>query len=234
MRLFPDIHHVDGVACNVYIIDEPDGLTLIDAGMPGAVKRILGAVASLGREPREVKRILVTHQHIDHIGGLAAIADATGAEIWAHPTDTPAIEGRARRDAPHGPLGLVFRTAFFPRLRPAKITHTAVEGDVTPVLSGEGGLQVIETPGHTMGHISFYLPSRRLLFAGDAVRESGGRILPPPAMVTYDMPLAIQSARKLAEMSVDICLPGHGSPVTSEAQAQFATPAMAPNVRVRS
>lgn len=234
MQLFPDIHQVDGVTCNVYIIDEPDGLTLIDTGMPGAVKNILNAITALGKEPRAVRRILVTHQHIDHIGGLATLVEATGAETWAHPQDAPAIEGRARREAPRGPLGLVFRAALFPRLRPATISHAAVEGDVLPVLSGEGGLQVIETHGHTMGHISFYLPARKLLIAGDAVRESGGRILPPPTMVSYDMPLALQSARKLAEMSMKACLPGHGAPVTAGAQARFVIPGMAPNVRVGS
>lgn len=225
MRVFPDIHQVDGVTCNVYIIEEPDGLTIIDAGMPGAVSRILAAIAALGHEPRAVRRILLTHQHVDHIGGLAALVAASGAETWAHPRDTPAIEGRGPREAPHGPLGLVFRAALFPRLRPATITHAAVEGDVLPALSGEGGLRVIETPGHTMGHISFYLPARKLLFAGDAVRESGGRINPPPAMVSFDMPLALQSARTLAGLEVEACLPGHGAAIATGAATRFVIPA---------
>lgn len=230
MRIFPDIHQVDGVSCNVYIIEEPDGLTIIDAGMPGAVSRILAAIGASGREPGEVRRILLTHQHVDHIGGLAALVAASGAETWAHPRDTPAIEGGGPREAPHGLLGMVFRTTLFPRLRAAAINHAAEEGDVIPAMSGEGGLQVIYTPGHTMGHISFYLPVRKLLFAGDAVRESGGRINPPPAMVTLDMPLALQSARKLAAMEVEACLPGHGAPIISGAGARFAIPAEAVGV----
>lgn len=225
MRIFSDIHQVDGVTCNVFVIEEPDGLTVIDAGMSGAASRILAAIAALGREPRDVRRVLLTHQHLDHIGGLAALVAATGAETWAHPRDTPAIEGRGPREAPHGPLGFVFRAALFPRLRPATITHAAVAGDVIPALSGEGGLRVIETPGHTMGHISFYSPGRKLLFAGDAVRESGGRIKPPPAMVTFDMPLALQSARALAAMEVEACLPGHGAAMATGAGARFAIPA---------
>ena len=225
MRVFSDIHLVDGVSCNVYIIVEPEGVTIVDAGMPGAEKRILAALQTIGRSPRDVRHILVTHQHVDHIGGLAALVEATGAETWAHPGDTPAIEGRAQREAPHGPLGLVFRAALFPRLRPATITHTVGERAVVPVLSGEGGLQVVETLGHTMGHISFYLPRRKLLFAGDAVRTERGRILPPPAMVSYDMPLALQSVRKLAAMDIAACLPGHGAPVTQGAQALLAAQA---------
>lgn len=222
MHVFPDIHQVDGVSCNVYIIVEPSGLTIVDAGMPGAEKRILDALRAIDRTPRDVRHILLTHQHVDHIGGLAALVEATGAETWAHPADAPAIEGRARREAPHGPLGLIFRTALFPRLRAATITHTVGDGATLPVLSAEGGLQVVETLGHTMGHISFYLPARKLLFAGDAVRTQNGRILPPPSMVTYDMSLALQSVRKLAALDIEACLPGHGAPVTVGARALVA------------
>lgn len=223
MRVFPDVHLVDGVSCNVYIIVEPDGLTIVDAGMPGAEKRVFDAVRMIGREPRDVRHILLTHQHVDHIGGLAALMEASGAESWAHPGDTPAIEGRARRESPHGALGLVFRTVFFPRLRTASITHTVGEGATLPALSGEGGLQVIETPGHTAGHISFYLPARKLLFAGDALRTQRGRILPPPAMLSLDMPQTLESVRKLAAMDIEACLPGHGAPVTAGTHALLAS-----------
>ena len=89
MQIFPDVHQVDGVDCNVYIITEPDGLTIVDAGLPGAPKRILAAIAALGHSPRDVHHILLTHQHVDHIGGLARLAAATGAETWASGGDTP-------------------------------------------------------------------------------------------------------------------------------------------------
>ena len=233
MRVSPDIYRVDHVSCNVYIIVEPDGLTIVDAGMPGAVQRILAAITSMGRGPRDVRRILLTHQHVDHIGGLAALVQATGAETWAHPGDIPAIEGRARREAPHGLLGMAFRMAFFPRLRPATITHAASAGAVVPTLSGEGGLEVIETPGHTVGHISFYLPGRRLLFAGDAARTQRGQILPPPAVLSHDMPQALQSVRTLAEMDIEACLPGHGAPVMVGAKGLLAAHAARVEARAR-
>lgn len=230
MRVFPDIHRVDSVSCNVYIITEPDGLSIIDAGMPGAEKRILAAVAALGRTPRDVRHILLTHQHVDHIGALAALAQATGATTWASVGDTPAIEGRARREAPHGALGPIFRVAFFTRLRPGVITQVVREGETLPILSAEGGLRVIETPGHTVGHISFYLPTRRLLFAGDAVRASKGRLALSPAMLNYDTAMALQSVRTLAALEMDACLPGHGAPVTSGAQALLAAISAAPSL----
>lgn len=221
MQIFPDIHLVDGVVCNVYIITEPGGLTIIDAGMPGAHKRILAAIHDLGYALSDVRRILLTHQHVDHIGGLAALTQSARAETWASAADALAIEGKARREAPHGPLGLVFRTVLFPGLRLARITHTAHADDTIPTLEAEGGLRVVETPGHTMGHLSFYLPGRRLLFAGDAARSERGRILPPPAMVTYDMRRALASFRALADLEIEALLPGHGAPITTEAQQRM-------------
>jgi glyoxylase-like metal-dependent hydrolase (beta-lactamase superfamily II) len=228
MRIFPDIYQLDGTDCNVYVIVESAGLTLIDTGLPWLTKRVLAGIQALGHSPQEVRHILLTHQHIDHVGGLAALAHVTGAETWAHPTDAPAIEGRATREAPHGAIGLLFRTVLLPRLRPAPINHLVSEGETLPVLSAEGGLRVLETPGHTMGHIAFYLPARKLLIAGDAVRSEGGKLTPPPAVYTLDMPLALQSVRKLAALDIDACLPGHGEPVTSGAQALLAAIGAAP------
>ncbi|HET9112101.1 MAG TPA: MBL fold metallo-hydrolase [Ktedonobacterales bacterium] len=230
MQIFPDIHRVDGVSCNVYIITEPDGLTVVDTGMPGADRRILAAIGALGRSPRDVRHILLTHQHVDHIGGLAALAHATGAKTWASAGDTPAIEGRAERESPHGPLGVVFRTVFFSRLRPAAIGAVVREGDTLPVLSGEGGIRVVETPGHTVGHVSFYLPARRLLFAGDAVRSGSGRLAVPPTMLNLDTSMAVRSVGKLAALDVDACLPGHGAPVLTGAQALLTASAGAPSL----
>jgi glyoxylase-like metal-dependent hydrolase (beta-lactamase superfamily II) len=228
MQVCPDVHLVDGVSCNVYIITEPDGLTIVDAGLPGAQKRILAAVGALGRSPRDVRRILLTHQHVDHIGALAALAAETGAETWASAGDTPAIAGRARREAPHGLLGPIFRLAFFTRLAPATIAHIVYEGDSLPVFGSEGGLRVIETPGHTAGHICFCLPARKLLFAGDAVRASNGGLALSPHMLNLDTAQALQSVRKLAAMDIAACLPGHGAPVTTGAQALLAATANQP------
>ncbi len=226
MRIFSDIHLVDGVVCNVYIITEPDGLTVVDAGVPGAEKRILAAIAQLGYAPRDVRRILLTHQHFDHVGGLSGLVAATGAETgaetWASAGDADAIEGKARREAPHGALGLVFRGFLLPRVRRVTVARRLSEGETVPALAGEGGLRVIETPGHTMGHIAFYLPTRRLLLAGDAVRAEGQRLAPPPPIFNADTPLALKSVARLAALDVEAVLPGHGAPLIHGAGAELA------------
>lgn len=230
MRVVSDIYRVDGVTCNVYLLDAPEGVTIVDSGMPGAARRILAAVEALGRAPRDVRHLIITHQHVDHIGALAELARATGAETWAGAGDTPAIEGRARREAPHGALGLIFRLVFFSRLAPASVAHVVREGDTLPIFGAEGGLRVIETPGHTAGHVSIYLPARRLLFAGDAVRASKGGLALSPRMLNLDTSQALQSVRKLASMEIESCLPGHGAPVIVGARALLTAAAGEPVV----
>ena len=121
---------------------------------------------------------------------------ASGAEVWAHPLDTPAIEGTGKRDTPKGPLGLVFNMFIIPRLRSVKVTHPLSDGETLPILASEGGLRVVATPGHTFGHISLYLAARKLLFAGDVLRHSGEKIVPSPAMFNRDQAQALRQLRR--------------------------------------
>src|SRR5215471_16704258 len=122
-ELTPGIHRIDTGASNAYLIADEAGLALVDTGLPGSGKKILAQIGALGRRPEEITRIILTHQHPDHIGGAADLVAATSAEVWAHPLDTPAIEGTGKRDAPKGPLGLLFSMMINPRLRPVKVTR---------------------------------------------------------------------------------------------------------------
>ncbi len=218
---------MEGVSCNVYLIIEPDGLTLVDSGLPGAQKRILAAAQALGHAPGDVRRILLTHQHIDHVGGAPALVKATGAEVYAPVGDTPAIEGKAPREKPSGPVGMIFTVMMALQLRPTMVNHQMQAGEALPVFASEGGLQVVATPGHTVGHVSFYLPSRKLLFAGDALRHADGKVAPPPPLFTHDMPQALRSLAALAALKIEASLPGHGAPILADAGEQIARLAQA-------
>ncbi len=222
MELTPDIHLVDGVTCNVYLILEPDGVTILDSGLPGAHTRILALLQSLGHASGDVRRIVFTHQHIDHIGGAPALVKATGAEIYAPVGDTPAIEGKAKRERPRGPLGLAFAVMIALQLRPTTVNHQVAGGETLPVFASEGGLQVVATPGHTVGHVSYYLPARRLLFAGDAYRHADGKVTPSPKMFNHDTPQAMRSLASLCALDVEMSLPGHGAPILHDANRLIA------------
>jgi glyoxylase-like metal-dependent hydrolase (beta-lactamase superfamily II) len=223
MELLPGIHLVDGVTSNVYLIVEESGLAVVDSGMPGSGTKILEYVGKLGRSPQSLRYILLTHQHPDHVGGAAALARATGAEVVAHPLDAPAIAGQAPREMPRNALvAAAFSMLITPRLQAVAVGHSVEDGETLPVLASEGGLRVVGTPGHTRGQIAFYLPGRRALFAGDAYAHRGGGVVPPPAMFTHDMAEAKRSMAALAQMEIEASLPGHGQPILKEARGRVA------------
>lgn len=219
MQLEPDIHLVDGVNSNTYLIADSDGLTIIDTGMPGSAKGILAYIQKLGHQPGDLKRILLTHQHIDHVGGAAELARQTGAEVWAHPLDTPAIEGKAQREAPHGVVGILFRLVLLPRIQAVPVTRTVYGEETLPVLADAGGLRVIETHGHTKGQVSFYNPGRRILFAGDAYMHGSGTMKVPMNMLNLDTNETRKSFARLKTLDVEASYPGHGKPISHGAGA---------------
>jgi glyoxylase-like metal-dependent hydrolase (beta-lactamase superfamily II) len=218
MELQPDIHVVDGVNCNVYVILEADGLTLIDTGIPGSDKKVVAYLERIGRSLRDVRRIVLTHQHPDHIGNLATLVAASGAETFADPLDTPAIDGTGPRELPTSPImRFMMQTLFIRRIKPVTIQRQVREGETLPVLASDGGLQVIETHGHTVGHISLYLPGRRLLFVGDVYGHSNGDVSMTPKMFNHDTPQTLRSMAKLATFDIEASLPGHGAPILTGA-----------------
>jgi glyoxylase-like metal-dependent hydrolase (beta-lactamase superfamily II) len=191
--------------------------------LPGSEQKILAYLRALGKTPSQLSRILLTHQHVDHVGGAAELAALSGAEVIAHPLDTPAIVGTGPRDMPSGPMAILFRTMLLPRLRPVAVTRPVRAGETLPVLADDGGLQVIETPGHTLGQIAFYLPGRRLLFAGDAYRHTArGEVALPFKMFNRDTAQARESLAALGTLAIDSSLPGHGKPMVRGAAEPLA------------
>ena len=223
MELLPQIHLIEGVSSNAYLIVEPDGLTVIDTGLPGSAPNILAYIRQIGRDPHEVRHLLLTHQHIDHVGGAAALAAATGAEVIAHPLDTPAIEGKGKRELAGGfrrPLLLVMVPLT---LKPVRVSHQVRDGETLPILTNDGQFQVVETPGHTSGHMSFYLPARRLLFVGDAYRHEGERITEMFPGANTDTAQARHTVAEVAKrLDIEASLPGHGQPILTGAGAKLA------------
>lgn len=222
MEVLPGIHRIDGVIANVYLLIEPQRLTLIDTGMPGRASKILDYVRRIGHDPRDITTILLTHQHVDHVGGAEELARITGADVLAHPLDAPAIEGKARRDVPSGAMGLIFRAVLLPRLKPVRVAAHITGGEMLPMLQRDGGLQVVAAPGHTYGEVAFYVPGRKLLIAGDAYRHGGGRILPSPDMFNRDKAKMLRSIVELADLDVTASLCGHGEPILQGADILLA------------
>lgn len=214
--IVPGLYFVTGLpAGRVYVIEDPDGLTLIDASLPPAVGPILTQVQGLGRAARDVKRILITHGHPDHVGDLARLKRATGAQIAASAIDQPVIEGRAPIARPpleklRGPLKFRLPRTVLPA---AAVDLPLQGGETLPVF---GGLQVIPAPGHSPGHVAYWQPERRVLFCGD-VLFNAPRLSLPPGFLTADMDENRRSARKLVDLQPAVVCFGHGRPLTADA-----------------
>lgn len=210
MQIVPGVHVIPGVVVNVYLIVEADGLTLVDVGLRGNEKKILNYVAGLGRAPDALKRIVITHSDGDHVGALAALKAATGARVYASAVEAEAIAaGRVSRPLKVGGLLKLLMGITQPWFKadPAQVDELVAEGQVLPVL---GGLRVVETPGHTPGHVSYFAPSAGILFVGDSLVSRGGELHPSHGMNTWDEARALESVRLQAGLGARIVCPAHG------------------------
>ena len=220
MEIIPNVHLITATFVNVYLIIDPDGLTLIDTGTAGTEKKILKYIAGLGRAPSDVRRIIITHSDADHVGGLAALKAVTGARVYANAVEAEAIAaGRASRELkPRGLRRVLFGlVAGLIKTAPATVDEFLTDGQVLPVL---GGLRVVETFGHTPGHISLFAPSVRVLFTGDSIVAGDGELLPSRESNTWDMDRALEAVRLQAALGAQIVCSGHG-PVVKDAAAKF-------------
>lgn len=221
MEVIPNIHHIPGIIANPYLIIDPDGLTLIDAGLPGSHKKILNYIAGIGRLPADLKRIVITHSDMDHIGGLYPLKKITGARTYASDIEAKAIAS----GKPSRPIKsdltmrrvLMSIVGLWMKPHPMQVDEILKDGQVLPVL---GGLRVVETPGHTPGHISLFSPKLSVLFPGDSMVSDDKGLQGSRPAVTWDRVKADESVRTQAALGAHIVCPGHG-PVVTDAQDKF-------------
>jgi len=202
---------------NAFVV-EADVLTLIDTGTPGAAGKLAAAIRKAGRDLADVGRILLTHRHADHAGNAAELARLTSAEVHVAPLEAPFVrDGREQpRPRPATPLG----RALVPYVKVA-LPWTLPRMDVQETLTDGarvGSFEVIETPGHTAGHVSLLWEERGILFTGDAAAHIT-TLGPHPA--ADDPARARQSFRSLAQLDFDTAYFGHGRPLRSGARARW-------------
>ncbi len=203
----------------VVLADVP---TIIDTGTPGGGGRLVSALRAAGVDHRDVGRILLTHRHADHAGSAAQLARITGAEVHVSPVDAPyVIEGREQpRPRPATPLG----QGLVPYVKLA-LPWTLDRVDAQPSLVAGamvGPFRIVDSPGHTAGHVSLLWEERGVLFTGDAAANIT-RIGPHPA--SDDPARARESFKALGELDFDAACFGHGRTVASGARQRFRTAA---------
>jgi glyoxylase-like metal-dependent hydrolase (beta-lactamase superfamily II) len=215
-QLADDVFLLDGWppnAINVYLV----GDVLIDAATRQAERRILRQIAG-----RSLDAHALTHAHPDHQGSSHAICERLGLPLWCGQDDVPAMEtpgGIAASQAP----GWVnaFQRRFWTG-PPHPVARALVEGDEV------AGFSVLETPGHSRGHVAYWRESDRVLILGDVLNNINVRtgvpgLHEPPKVFTPDPARNRRSARRLAELRPSLTCFGHGAPLRDPGKlADFA------------
>ncbi len=209
-------------AINTFYLDDPAGGILIDTGYPDTAPKILAALAAINRRPHDVRHILLTHAHPDHIGSAAALQRLTGAQTWMHPADAPiATSGTGFRPLTPAP-GLQKKLLFkafvphIPRVDPVTIDHAIHDGDTLPLA---GGLTAVHTPGHCAGQLAFLWKRHGgVLFAADNCMNLFSLDL---SICYEDLALGKQSLQKLSTLDFTLACFGHGTPLRRDAAGIF-------------
>ncbi len=202
------------------VLDETNGPTLVDTGLPGQIDAIATVLAEAGLQITDLKQIILTHQDIDHVGSLHDLWKASGARILAHATETPFIDGTILPRFAR-PETLAQRPELRPvaeRFQPTPVEESLQDDDL---LDLAGGVRVIFTPGHTPGHMSLYVERSNVLIAGDSLTASDGQLHGPNVGATIDMTTARQSVRKMAGLEVATIICYHGGVVDTNANEQI-------------
>ena len=220
LEIVPNVYQLSIRAGNIILIVEEE-LTLIDAGLRGSSGKIIDFIHQLGRSAEEIGLIIFTHNHIDHIGGLAELRKLTEARVAIHKAGIIGPDGAAPYP---GGIGRLLRIPFLSSLRgrfmlsPDDVDIQLEGGEVLEPLDG---LQVVHTPGHTPGSISLYSAKHKFLIVGDALVKSRNAPHLPHKMVSTDSAEAVDSARKMSLLDFGILCFGHGRPLVEDAHAKL-------------
>jgi len=221
-KVIEGIYRIIGARSNIYLIEGED-LILVDTGMPGDGDKVLETLKDLGYRNVDLKYILITHTHLDHVGSLAYLKKATGAKIVASVKEKDFIEGRRmlcsmKREGVGGKFFkiILFMLEKFAVKYESAMLDVAFDGNENNEIVK--GFKIINTPGHSMGSLSYLCLTKGAVFTGDALT---GVPVPglPMRLGCSDHGQALVSVKHISAFKFNTALFGHGIPVKDDAAA---------------
>jgi glyoxylase-like metal-dependent hydrolase (beta-lactamase superfamily II) len=227
------IHLISHAHVNCYLVEDDDGLTLVDAGLPSMWSMLLELLEDRGRRPGEIKALVLTHGHFDHVGfalqarrewGIPVLVHSKDSHLAAHPYRYRPQRNRFLYPFTHPrSLPLLGKMAAAGALAVKGVNETRPL-QTGPALPVPGRPTVVHTPGHTDGHCILHLPGRNAVLSGDALvtldpytGKPGPQIVASAA--TKDTGQALASLQAIAATGAATVLSGHGEPWTRGAEA---------------
>lgn len=225
MEIASGVHSLSqdkGFNVHAFLIETEKGLLLIDTLFDPIPTIISDQIHRLGYTLSDLCSIVLTHAHRSHLGGLAALKRLSGATVYAHAWEMDIIAGERKAQAvswrPQDPL-VTYHFQIGNNLgvtshSPCRVDQAVDDGDRL------GPVEVIHAPGHSPGHLAFYLPEQRVLFTGDAVVTSPKFMGGWPGFALNAGQQA-ETLRRLATYDVEVLAVGHGEPVCQQAKARL-------------
>lgn len=219
MEIAPGIRRLGPGIVNCYLLEEQGGITIIDAGAPGYWNELPRELAAMGRRIDDVKALVLTHAHLDHIGFAERIRKERGVPVYVHAGDmqltrkavTPKFEGKIRFAALRF-LAFAVTHGMLRNPPPILEVSTFADGDTIDV---PGRPRAIHLPGHSEGSAALQVRSRDAIFIGDALVTLdvlGGQTGPRLSPFNADRKRAFDSLARLDGVGARLVLPGHGQP----------------------
>lgn len=220
MQLGPNLHRIGNDIVAAYLVVTPEGITVVDAGLPGHWRDLRTELRSIDRSLDDVQGLVLTHGDSDHLGFAERLRRDHGVPVFIHAGDADRARGGDKPKVAFGPMHLRPTLGFFAYslrkngLRTRYLTEVAevADGDV---LDLPGAPRVVALPGHSPGSIAVHSPAADAVFVGDALTTRHvltGRTGAQPAPFTDDPALALESLRELEDLTASWVLPGHGAP----------------------